>query len=169
MSIIPHLVWAKPDSVIATDACLQGAGGISWIQGEYFHCRFPEAWSKQECSINLLELVTVVIGVKLWAASLKGRKLLIRCDNEVAVQVVNTGRAKNTDMLAWLRELCFCTALSDCVIKAVHLAGSENRLPDYLSRWEMGGEYAERFYKEVPAGWREVQVPENFFELQGSW
>jgi hypothetical protein len=35
--LIPDLDWSEPDSVISTDACLKGLGGINFITNQYFH------------------------------------------------------------------------------------------------------------------------------------
>ncbi len=40
ISMVPMTDWSKPDEILASDACLVGAGG--WFNGKYFHCSFPE-------------------------------------------------------------------------------------------------------------------------------
>ncbi len=41
VSMIPNVIWAKPDMVIATDACLGGGGEVNCQLKEYFHFEFP--------------------------------------------------------------------------------------------------------------------------------
>lgn len=36
-----------------------------------------------------------------------------------------------------LREICFYAANLQFEVKAKHISGENNRLPDYLSRWEI--------------------------------
>jgi hypothetical protein len=36
-----------------------------------------------------------------------------------------------------LRELCFVEATHEFEVRAKHIAGEENRLADYLSRWHI--------------------------------
>ncbi len=167
VSIIPDQGWSSPDQVIATDACLQGGGGVNQDRKEFFHFLFPPGL--QECHINLLELVTVVIAIKIWGCLLKGKKILIRCDNLTTVQVISTGRCRDPQMLVWLRELCYYTAIYECVLKAVHIEGAQNRLPDLLSRWSLGDQYSIRFNLEVGEGWKEVAISEHVFQVQDSW
>jgi hypothetical protein len=59
--------WSKPDEILASDACLVGAGG--WYNGNYFHCNFPDFIQNQGLHINALELLTVIVCMKLWGLS----------------------------------------------------------------------------------------------------
>ena len=61
--LIPPAVWQDPDAHLATDACLQGCGGI--CQGEYFAGQFPLAWAQWH--INQLKLAMLMVALKLWA------------------------------------------------------------------------------------------------------
>ena len=45
----------------------------------------------------------------------------------------NSGRVKDAFMESALRELAYVTALGQCEIRAFHIAGVINRLPDMLS------------------------------------
>lgn len=36
-----------------------------------------------------------------------------------------------------LREICFYAATLQFEVQAKHISGETNRLPDYLSRWEL--------------------------------
>ncbi len=77
---------------------------------EYFHEEFPSFVKEKEPHINTLELLTVVVACKLWGSSWTGKKILIQCDNEATVTVINSGRCRDIDMLKLLRELRFHTA-----------------------------------------------------------
>ena len=109
VSMIQELQWRKVDSVISTDACLTGLGGFA--EGEYFHCEVPEKFHSKEISINELECLAVMIAVKVWAAKLSGKKVLLHCDNESTVSVLNSGKAKHPLTQACLREVMFLAGL----------------------------------------------------------
>ena len=146
ISAIPDPKWLGPNALFSTDASLQGAGG--WSQGEYFFELFPTALvNDTRISINELEAITVMVGLKLWGHKVAGRKFLIQCDNTNTVQAINTGRAKNVVMQQVLREICYILALNDAQVRAVFVPSAQNRICDSLSRWYMGNKFRLRFSK----------------------
>lgn len=145
VSCIPDSSWASPDCVFSTDACLVGGGGI--CGNLFFHCAFPDKIMKAASHINSLELFTIVLALKLWGQHFKGLKILIFCDNLPSVQALNSGKTKDPFMLQCLREIVFLCAKFQCEIKSVHLPGVENRLADYLSRWEVSLKFRKLFFE----------------------
>ena len=170
VSMMPMERWSLPDEVVATDACLSGCGAWFETQREYFHAEFPEGIKRQELSINALELLTVVVAAKVWGKKWRGLRIVIRCDNETSVTVLNTGRAYNSFLLECLRELEFVAAKCEFEMKAIHIPGVENRIPDALSRWELGEEHRLRF-REMSEGMgpKEVYVYPGLFEFTHDW
>ena len=65
----------------------------------------------------------------------KGLSLTVRCDNKVAVTVLNTGRCRNPFLNSCLREICYLSASFEFEVRAVHLPGGENSEGDTLSHW----------------------------------
>ena len=86
--------WSLPDEVIACDACLTGCGAWFHEKREYFHKTFPEFILDQNLSINALELLTVMVATKVWGKYWQGKRIVVQCDNEVSVLVLNTGRCR---------------------------------------------------------------------------
>ena len=94
VSIIPKSEWEAPDRIFSTDACLEAMGG--WSDGEFFKGKFPEWITKNpEIHINELEMLALIIGLRIWSNRVKNTNFLIYCDNQVTVDVINSGRAKN--------------------------------------------------------------------------
>ena len=117
ISAIPEVKWVGPNALFSTDACLIGAGG--WSQGEFFHTEFPVNIRFQSgVSINELEAVAIMLGLKLWGHKVAGRKFLVQCDNNNAVLAINSGRSRNVFMQKVLREIFYLTALNDSFIRA---------------------------------------------------
>ena len=58
--------------------------GQSWLQ---------VAWTRSmgEWSIAQKELFSIVLAVMLWEMVWKGRAILVHCDNQAAVEVINSG------------------------------------------------------------------------------
>ena len=101
---------------------------------------------------------------------LKGKKLLIFCDNEASVTVINSGSTKDSFMQNCLRELCFVEATYAFKIRAKHIAGEENRLADYLSRWHIHSRFRDTFLSLVDIKtYEEVSVHSSDFNFLNDW
>ena len=103
--------WSAPDTVFSTDACLSGLGGWYPGRGAYFHKELPDRFMVQKRHISELELLTIVVALKVWGKHWAGQKIVVNCDNEASVVVLNSGRCKNPFMQDCLREIAFCTIL----------------------------------------------------------
>ena len=55
-------------------------------------------------------------------------------------------------------------------IRAVHIAGSENRLPDLLSQWHLGVRFQQEFHAR-PKGYSLVErtVEDSLFDFSHDW
>lgn len=140
--------FEEPDCVIATDATLLAAGGI--CQQQFFRVLFPEHVTLG-ASIASLEMWALIIGIKIWASQLAHKAVVVYCDNQAVAQVINTGRARDVRLQEGLREICYLAAGAECEIFARFIPGTENRLPDYLSRWHQGHQYRVAFRQLAPA------------------
>lgn len=99
--------------------------------------------------------------------------ILVQCDNEASVIFLNSGRARDPVLQSYLRELEFIAARFEFEIRAVHIKGVSNRVPDALSRWSLGPEHEQTFWsllktKNVSSA-RELYVYEGLFELSNDW
>lgn len=126
---------------------MTGCGAFS--QGNFFHSKFPEFILKQNLHINALELLTVMATVKLWGRLWRGQKIVINCDNTTSCRVLNSGFSRDTFLQSCLREICFYVAVYEFQIRAKEISGSQNILPDYLSRWNESPRNRDLFYSSV--------------------
>ena len=122
----------QPDHLMATDANLTGFGGIS--DQEYFKGQFPR--HLKGCNIAILELWAVMVAVKTWAKKFQGKYFWIHVDNEAVATILNTGASRLQELQAILRKIAYIAATHQFVIKAKHIEGVTNRIPDWLSRWK---------------------------------
>ena len=167
VSLVPMSDWSNPDAIVSCDACLKGCGG--WFEGEFFHSPFP-CFVVVQLHINALELLTLVVALKLWGMAWKGYRIKLFCDNEASVTVLNTGRTRDPFLQACLREICFFAARFECELKAVHLPGTDNRIPDLLSRWELGTKAREEFRSRTcHLSTVECCVPDSLFRFSHNW
>ena len=159
VSIIKDTPWSNTDAVVATDACLKGGGGI--YMNRYFKFTFPEEFLKNISGITQLEAVTVTVALKLWGHRLHGQKFIIHCDNEATVYVINSGRARDAFLQQCAREIAFLACKYEFEIRAQHIEGINNRLPDWLSRACLDTTFMKKFQAATNGRWIEEQVNIN--------
>jgi hypothetical protein len=138
--------WSHPDNILESDAFLGGCGGWFLDRREYFHVVFPSHVLNQNININQLELLVVMVCVTLWNTHLFKKQILIKCDNQSVVMVLNSGSTRDLFMQTCLREILFFAAKFHFEIRAIHFPGVENRVADLLSRWHMNCSYKEEFF-----------------------
>ncbi|XP_021354869.1 uncharacterized protein LOC110451275 [Mizuhopecten yessoensis] len=160
--------WSVPDDEFASDACLSGCGGF--FKGQSFHTKFPDFILKQDLSINCLELLTVVVCAKLWGHKCRGKKIVINCDNSASVAVINSGKSRVPFMQACLREISFHAAIHEFELRASHIEGESNRIPDHLSRWHLDPSHGDKFH-ELTKGMEITVHPleEDTFKFSHIW
>ena len=156
----------SPDSVIATDASKKGFGGCAGSQ--YFRGRFPEEW--QTKNIAELEIWAVIVAIRIWAESmLRGQYFWILVDNEAVSTVLNTGAARNPQLQQALREITMMAAHHQFIIKAKHISGISNRIPDWLSRWhEVDSRKKFNAYAKNKS-LKRCKLPIDYLQLQYNW
>ena len=168
VSFIPAMGWAEPDVTFATDSCLEGCGGMCFK--EYFHAAFPKSIMNQKLRIHHLEMLAVLVGVRIWGKYCVGMKVKIFCDNEAVVQVINSSKTKDMFLGSCLRELWLKVAPHGFELRSVHLPGVQNRVPDWLSRWNLDKKYRELFYNFIgneTEQYIEIPILEDLFEFSG--
>ena len=109
--------WSNPDEFFSSDSCLSGCGGF-WL-GNYFHTKFPDVIVNKEYDINILEILSVIICLKLWGYAFRGKRIQVYCNNNAVCTVINSGRSKCSILQDCLREIAFLSAISECQIRAV--------------------------------------------------
>ena len=153
--VINHL--ELPNTVVETDSSLTGFGasaGDDWLLGVWdptsekvdmnipirppipaHHMVEPPDEYDSEDTINLLELWPVIAAAHRWGQSWSGCKVVVMTDNTQVQRCVNTGRSKGIKTMWWLRELFWLSVIFNFHIVARRIKGSDNVLPDYLSRY----------------------------------
>ncbi len=151
VSMIKTAPWSDIDKVIATDSCMKGGGGT--FGKRYFAFKFPERFLQGISGISQLEATVVVIALKLWGPELQGMRFTIHCDNEATVYVVNSGRSSEEYLQKCAREIAFLACKFQFELKARHIAGVNNRLPDILSRCAIDDRFMAKFLNLTCHSW----------------
>ena len=128
VSMFPESRWLPPDIKLSTDSCLSGCGG--WSHGKFFHCEFPTFIVNKNLAINELECLAVIVALKLWGRDYQNCNLLLFCDSQVTVDIINKGKANNEFSQQCLREIVWWSAKCNLWIKMCHLPGVNNRICD---------------------------------------
>ena len=150
VSLIPDYSWSRPDVVIATDSCLVSCGGWNDSKREFWHLKFPEKYNNREdVNINEKECLAVMLGLKVWKGDIVNKSILMFCDNQCTVDVINKGRASNELVQNVLREICFVLATSNAWLKMIFRPGVDNRIADFCSRIDLDEQYRKRLLDEV--------------------
>ena len=164
-----ELMWLvrKPivDEVIATDACKIGYGGT--LGEEYFRGKFPEEMNSW--NIAVLELLAVMVALKTWGGKLTGLYFWIHVDNEAVATILNTGSSRDNQLQDILREIALIAARNSFVIKAKHISGLSNRIPDWLSRWHQVD--ARNEFNKFAQGrnLHRKEIKHDMLQLQHNW
>ena len=165
--------WSYPDAIVSTDACLVGCGGWFGSKRLYFHTVFPSHIKNRFHSkhhIAQLELLAVVLMCKVWGHLLSGCRLIVYCDNDASVAAINYHRATNSFLQLCSREISFVCASYEFRLRAEHISGVSNRIPDFLSRWSLGSKYKNLFFSEIGADKAfEYFITEDMFEFADNW
>lgn len=156
--------WSNPDDILFCAACFIGCGGR--FEGDFFHCELPWFIKSQNLHINALELLTIVVAVKMWGFALKGKKIVVNCDNYTSCRVHNIGFSR-----VLFSEICYYAAINEFQIKANLLTSSENRLADYLSRWTLNKSHYSQLFHDLVADMTVTEhiVHESLFSFTHNW
>ena len=124
------------DINLYTDATDKSFGGIfnnAWFQGY-----FPEDLFREQTSMALFELYPIVMACQMWGSAWWCKKrILINCDNESTVFIINKGRSKIESIMKFMRKLTFIAASNNFVIHAKHVPGKDNNIADAISRFQV--------------------------------
>ena len=63
--------------------------------------------------------------------------MIIRCDNQAAVAMINKGTTANPTVMLWLRHLFWLSAIHNFRISAVYIPGVDNVRADSISRMHL--------------------------------
>ena len=153
------------DTAISSDACPQGFGAI--CGHKYLHGFFPQEWSNT--NIAYLEIRAVIVALNCFAKELQGKYFRINVDNEAVAHIINSGAGKDSFLQDALREIAMIAASHQFIVKAKHIMGVDNRVPDWLSRW--GSREARQKFNQFAQGkdLTEVQAPLDVLEFRHKW
>ena len=135
-----------------TDASFSGFGACFMTPDgpQYFGGRWSDYGLNPKAEgfhISELEACAVALAMDLWGKYLSQRRIVMRCDNEATVHMINTGRCKDPGMMCSMRSLFFTMAKHSFAMNSKHVKTEDNVLADSASRWFDDPKYREVFFK----------------------
>ena len=121
------------NDIIEFDACLTALGAR--FNNQVYQYQFKD--NEVPCSFSIvhLEMWNVLIALRVWANEWNNCSLVIKCDNEAVVSVVNSGVTRDGALAAMARNIWLTTASHNIKVRLVHIPGVNNECADLLSGW----------------------------------
>lgn len=141
------------------DASHEGFGacyGSSWIQ-----CRYPKHWTSYH--ITVLELYPIYVMMLMFGHRLKNSNILFHTDNSAVKDIINKQSSKDKTIMTIIRPLVLDLIKHNINLKAKHIPGIYNILPDHISRFKVTTSLL-RWYgmQETATPVPEHLLPQNF-------
>ena len=102
------------------DACLTGVGGV-W-NNRVYSAPIPTFVG---LDLNITQLLNVLIALRVWASQWAHSTVRFSCDNLAVMQVVTSGKTKDSFLNACLRNIWLVTASYDIDLLIDHIQGSK--------------------------------------------
>ena len=117
-------------ATIELDACLQGLGAI--YRNQVY--AFPIPQYCDSFSIVHLEMLNILVAIRVWGNVWKHQHILIKCDNQAVVSVLNSGKTQDLTLAGIARNIMMEMSEQDIDLQVIHILGVENKVADLLSR-----------------------------------
>ena len=141
-----------------------GVGGI--CQNSWFYTQWDRTFmEKVTPSIEYLELFGVVATALNWLGRFTNRRVVLFCDNQSVVHMVNKTTSSCPNCLALIRILVLHCMKINVRLFAKYLTSKQNKNADLLSRMRI------QQFKQQSDSWDEAQtgVPDKMWPIQKIW
>ena len=161
VSIIPDQVWSACDELqFFIDSSGEiGFGGFcqAMVSGEMARISVTQ-------TVDTVEriLFPIVAPMVLWGTSLRGKRIIVRPDNEAAVSIVNGQTSKCPEIMQLLRFFVLQLLKNKVAFSARHISGCENNVAD---AWPPLSGRTLSMLTVPQADPKELQVPEFLWRL----
>ena len=135
-------------------------------QNSWTFVKWPENYIKKlEPSIEYLELYALVIGVSLWIQRFQNRRIVLFCDNQAVVHMVNNTTSSCKNCMVLIRKLVLKSLQHNVRVFAKYIKSSENKASDYLSRMKF-----KKFF-ELKNSWEaeKTELPTDLWPIENLW
>ena len=148
---------------IQLDACLQGLGAC--FINQVYTIEIPLGY--KDFNISQLEMLNILVALRVWGPAWQGKKLLVHCDNQAVVAILNSGATRDLTLAAIARNIFMESAKCDISLSVIHILGKDNPIADLLSRWYITDKANTKLRDMIPQP-RWVNIPSNILEIDWS-
>ena len=122
----------RPTTPVYIDACSIACGAF---HGSDFVYTPWQSWKGTETlHINHKETLSILPAICRWSSKWTNKRVVVHCDNQAAVSILNKGSSRNPLVMEYLRQVFWFPAMYNFRIQAVYHPGSENYMADAISR-----------------------------------
>lgn len=118
------------------------------FKGSWFSQKWPPGFIKNSnASIEVAEMIGAATAIALWAPELHDRRVIIRCDNQAVMHMINKASSSCKKCMFLLRIITAVSMKHNVRVFCKFIDTKANRLSDLLSRLR-----TEVFQREAPQG-----------------
>ena len=144
------------------DACKVASG--AFFAGDWSYSVFSEDVPlAKNLHINYKEVIGAVKGVHRWAKYWRDSDVIVHTDSTVTKAILNKGRSRHPYINKLLRQMFWLCAKYNFSVRAIHVPGLLNTIPDTISRLHEKGKCKQ--LAMLLANW--WHSPAYFLELSG--
>ena len=123
--------------VVELDASLSGMGAR--FNNQVYKVQFVDVQLPCDMSIVHLEMYNILAACRVWGHVWQGRVIQVKCDNMAVVQVLQSGKTRDSTLACIARNIWLEKATHDFELVVDHIPGVDNVVADMLSRWQSIG------------------------------
>ena len=112
-------------------------------------------------------MLNILVALRVWGPAWQGKKLLVHCDNQAVVAILNSGATRDLTLAAIARNIFMESAKCDISLSVIHILGKDNPIADLLSRWYITDKANTKLRDMIPQP-RWVNIPSNILEIDWS-
>ena len=155
----------------ATDASKNSPLGVGGICGTDW---FVQQWDEDfiinfDPSIAYLELFGVTVAASLWLNNFRNKSIIIHCDNQSVVHMINKNMSSCKNCMVLLRFLILHCLCCNVKIVAWYVRSKDNLFPDLLSRLRYREFCDQSKLYNVKFNNRPCQLPDYLWPMDKIW
>ncbi len=144
-----QIVDSRPITPICIDSCAVAAGGT--FGNLFVYTPWHSIPDCENLHINFKEVLALEPAIQQWAPLFANKKVLVHCDNQAAVAIINRGSCSHPTVTQSLRRIFWLSVIHNFRLTAVYIRGKHNVLADAVSRLH-----------ESPSAFRELNLTPVF-------
>ena len=151
-----------------TDISKSESKGFGCVFGpNYTWGKWPTDFIKScDPSIEYLELYTLCVGILVWSEKMKNTRVIVFCDNQAVVQMVNNYSSSCKNCMVLIRKIVLDNLVKNRRLFVQYVRSSDNIRADSLSRMDFI-----RFFKHSPQSinFAPEKLPDELWPIHKIW